>query len=114
VNPLLYACALELRNRTEHASYESSRGGAGVDSFAESYEGDPSGLPFVEQQNEMPEVAAETVESPADDTTDFVAANVGSQLIESWPAVLGAADAVVDVLDGLPAACLDVPADSSN
>lgn len=39
-------------------------------------------VPLVEQQHEMPQIAPEPVETPADNGADLVPADVGRQLVE--------------------------------
>src|SRR5207249_7482652 len=56
-------------------------------------------------------VAPEAIEAPADDGVDPSAARVGQELIQRGAAVLGPADAAVDVLGRCPAPRGDVLAE---
>ena len=58
----------------------------------------------------LAQVAAETIESPTDDAVHAMATHVGDELVERWPSILRTRDALVDVLDGAPAARGDVAA----
>ena len=58
----------------------------------------------------MPQIAAGTIEPPADDALHAMTTYVGHELAECWPAILRAADAGVHVLDAGPSARLDVAA----
>jgi hypothetical protein len=61
-------------------------------------------LPFIEKQHEVPQVAAETIETPTDNTLDAMTTHVGYKLVERRSSILRAGDALVDVLDGGPGA----------
>ncbi len=58
----------------------------------------------------MPQIATETIEPPAHDALNTMTTHVGDELVERWSPILRAADAGVDVLDGRPAARVDVAA----
>ena len=108
-NALLDARPLELRDRAEDAGDEPAGGRAGVDPLAQRDERDPAGVPVVEQHHQVAKVPAEPIETPAHDGLHPMGPHVGHELVERGPAVLRAADALVDVLDGGPAAGRDIP-----
>src|SRR4051812_15961594 len=107
---LLDAGALELGDGAEHACDEATCGRAGVNSLSERHECDAARLPLVEQQHEVPQVPAEPIESPADNALDAMTTHIRDKPVKRGPAILRAAEAFVDVLDGTPAARLDVAA----
>jgi hypothetical protein len=108
VNPFLDTRTLELRDRSEYSRDEPTGRRARVDPLAKRHERDPARLPLVEQQHEMAQIATEAIEPPADDSADAMPAHIPRQLVEYWPAIFGAADRLIDVLDGLPTSSLDV------
>ena len=110
VNAFLNARALELRDRAEHAGDEAPGRRARIDPLAERDERHAARLPVVEQEHEVPQVAAEAIQSPTDDAIHSMAPHIGDELVERRPTVLRAGDAFVDVLDRRPAAGLDVSA----
>jgi hypothetical protein len=97
--------ALELRDGPEDVQLQLACGRGGVDTFGEADERDPQGPQFIEQQDQVPQVAPEAIQSPAQDGVDVAALRVRLQGIQRRPALLCAADAVIDVLgDYLPPA----------
>ena len=85
VNAFLNARALELRDRGEDTRDEPAGRCARVDSLAERDERDATRLQFIEQQDEMPQVATKTIEAPAHDAFNTVPSNIGDELIERRP-----------------------------
>src|SRR4051812_30402772 len=57
----------------------------------------------------MPQVPAETIQTPAHDTLYAMTTHVGDELVEGGPAVLRSTDALIDVLDRIPAARCNIP-----
>ena len=64
-DPLLYSTALELCNRGQDVQLQPPGWCGGVDTLAKGDECDAEGLEFIEQQNQVPEVAPEPVQAPA-------------------------------------------------
>jgi hypothetical protein len=77
LNPLLNTRALKLCDRAEDTSYQATGGRTGVDSLAERNERHAARLPFVEQQDQMAQIASETIKTPARHGPHFMAANIG-------------------------------------
>jgi hypothetical protein len=75
---------------------------AGVDTFAERDERHVPGLPLIQQEHEVPEVAAQTIEPPADDPPHAVTPHVVDQPVERGTPVSGTTDAMVHILRGTP------------
>lgn len=57
--------------------------GRGVDAFAQAHEHDPQGLQFVNQGDQVPEVPADSIQSPAQEQVKASASGIGRQLVES-------------------------------
>ena len=108
MNAFLNTGALELGDRRQNASDESAGRCARIDAFAERDERDPTRLPFVQQQDKMSQVATKTIEPPAHDALHVVTTRVSDEPIEGGPAILRAADALIDVLGCSPAARCNV------
>jgi hypothetical protein len=68
-------------------------------------------LQLVEHGDEVPEVAAQPVEAPANDHVNLAALGMGEQFVQGRSRVLRTRDSVVDVRDRCPAPTLDVPAE---
>jgi hypothetical protein len=103
MDTLLHPAPLELRDRAEDAGHEAAGGRAGVDSVTESHESHAAGLPFVQQQHEVPQVAAEPIEAPAHDGAHLVPLHRRREFVERRAAVFRAADALINELHGAPA-----------
>jgi hypothetical protein len=108
VNPLLDPCALELRDACEDACDQSPGRGARVDPLSERNERDPAGLPLIEQQHQVAQVAPEPIEAPAEDCLNLVSPDICGELIECRPTILGATHCLVHVLDRLLASSLGI------
>jgi hypothetical protein len=65
-------------------------------------------LKFVKQQDQMTNIAAEPFQSPAHQHIEPTTPSVSDQLIQSRSAILGSADASVDILLSRPAPSLDI------
>src|SRR5262249_54553945 len=63
----------------------------------------------VDQQDQAPQIAAKPIEPPAHYGLYLTSSGVADELVERRPAILRAANAVVNVLDCGPAARIDVP-----
>src|SRR3954451_3978615 len=75
----LNARALELCDGAEHAGHQSAGSSGRIDPFTHRDECDPARLPFVEQQDQVPQIAAETIEPPAHYRLHLVPTNVGHE-----------------------------------
>src|SRR5262249_40851456 len=105
----LDARALELCDGTEDASHEPAGRCGRVNALAHRDERAPARLPFVDQQDQAPQIAAKPIEPPAHYGLYLTSSGVAEELVERRPAILRAANAVVNVLDCGPAARIDVP-----
>jgi hypothetical protein len=65
-------------------------------------------LHLFEKRDEMFKIAAEAIETPHDQHVESPPFGVGDDRVECGPAVLGAGDAVVDVLARRPSASRNV------
>ena len=103
-NPFGAPGTLELTDGTEDVHLEFSRRRCRVDPF-----GHAQRLEVVEQCDQMLEAAAEPVEPPADQDIDAPSLGVPNQLVQGRAVVQGTADALIEILAGLPASRLDEP-----
>jgi len=79
-----------------------------VDAFVEAYKGDPEALKIFQERDEMFQISAESVESPAHDDIKPPTSCVSDQLIEGRSAVFGTANAGIHILAGGPSARFNV------
>ena len=87
---LLDAAPLELGDGCKDVELEPSRRRGGVDALGQADEGDTQRLQFVNQQNQVPKVATESVQSPHDQGVELPALGGGNQLVKGRAPVLGA------------------------
>jgi hypothetical protein len=71
----------------------------------------PSGLQVLEQRDQVPQIASEAIQPPADHDVEPAASGVLREVIQRGPAILRAADSPVHVLVPRPAAGLQVAAE---
>ena len=87
---------------------EASRWCRSVDALRQRDEGHPQGVQLFEKQDQMPKVAPETVEPPADEDVEPPPLGVAQEPVERGPAVCRSAHTFIDILLSRPATDLDV------
>ena len=80
-----------------------SSGCRAIDALAQADEGHPHRLKVFEQRHQVPQVASEPVQSPANQHIDPPSFGFFEQRIKGWPLVLTAADATIYELRSSPA-----------
>jgi hypothetical protein len=85
----------------------------GVDALRQTDERHAEHLEFLQQRDQMLQVASEPIEAPADDDIEPATSSISDQLIEGGASILCPAHPAIHVLDGRPASGLHVPPDFS-
>jgi hypothetical protein len=80
-----------------------------VDALVQRHERNAECLEFLEQDDQVAEIAAQSIKSPHDNNIQPPPPCIGQQLVEGRSMVFRPADATVDVLHGCPTARGDVP-----
>jgi hypothetical protein len=103
------ALSLELGQRSQNVELELPGWRRAVDAFPEADEGNPKGIQIFDQDNEVPEIPAKAIQSPADHHVKPSTPRIGHELIEGGTSILRPAHPSIDVLDCGPGPSLDVP-----
>src|SRR5713101_5221755 len=101
-DPLRDSGAFKFGQGGQNVELQFSRGRRAIDALAQTHERDAHRLKLLEQRDEMFQVAAEAIESPAHDDVKLPAARIDDEAIERRPAVLRPAHAAVNVLGQRP------------
>jgi hypothetical protein len=84
-------------------------GRCAIDALAEGNERDAQAVEFFEHRDEMPEIAAEAVQTPADKNIKASPFGISEKLVESGASILRATDATIYIFPALrPSTSLDV------
>ena len=108
-DPFSNAFPLELGNRPEDVHLQLAGWSRRVDPLGEADERDAERLQFVEQRDQVLQVATESIEPPADQHIEPPPLGVGQELVERGTTIFRPAHPAINVLDGRPAARLDLP-----
>jgi hypothetical protein len=100
-------------DRAEHMQHKPAGRARSVDALAQRHESDADGLQLIEQQDQVPQIAAQPIEPPAHQDVEPASFGIGDELIERGSSILCPAYTAVDVLDGGPAPRLDVASEFS-
>ena len=107
-HPLCNSRPLELGNGPQDVHLEFSGRRRCVDALGKRDERHTKRLEVIEQGDQVSEAPSETIETPADEHVEPAPLGVSEQLIKSWTLNRTPADALIDILTGLPASGLDV------
>jgi hypothetical protein len=99
----LVSATFELGNRAQDVELQPSRWRRDVDALSKGDERNPQRLQFVQQQNEVPKVAPEAVESPADQHIESPPTSGLQQFVQRRSAVLRTRHTLVNVFNNGPA-----------
>ena len=101
--------ALELRDGAEHMEEKPACRGGRIHGLVGDNEVDAECLELPPQGYEVMKAPGEAVELRDHDHAHLAATTGREERIKGWPPFLGAADAVVNEVDRLPAPCRRVP-----
>src|SRR5687768_16087013 len=87
-----------------------SRRRRAIDTLPETDKRDADTFELFKQGHEMSEIAAQSIETPADQHVEPAALGIHDELAESRPLVLCPTDPLVHILGRGPAPCVDVVA----
>jgi hypothetical protein len=104
-NTFSNAFSLELRDRIENVHLKLPAGVVASMPPARLTNEHAKRLQFLEQHDQMFQVASKAIETPADDGIESPAFRISQHRVQRRPAILRAGDAAVDVLLRRPAAC---------
>lgn len=99
---------LELGQRRQYVKLQLACRRGAVDALAQTYERHTDMLEVFEHGHEVPEVASESIQTPADQHVEASALGVPEQAIEGGSPVLRTTDARIDVFGAGPATSLAV------
>jgi hypothetical protein len=97
------ASPLELCDGRQDMHLQLPRGGSSINSFSQGDECNPERLQLLEHYDEMSQIAAKSIEPPADEHVESPPASVGKKTVELGPPILGSADAPVRIFCDRPA-----------
>jgi hypothetical protein len=101
--------SFEFGDRPEDVHLELAGRRRGVDAFRQTDEGYAERLQLLEECDQVLQIPAEPIESPAHQHIKPSALGVSNELVERWPPILRPADPVIDILLSRPAASPHVP-----
>ena len=108
-HPLPDPLPFELRYGSEDVHLELPRGRRRVDPFRQTHERDAERLEFVEERDQVLQVAPESIQPPAHEHVEPPPPGVRQQLVEGGAPILRPAHPFVQLLGGRPAPRLRVP-----
>jgi hypothetical protein len=108
LDPFLNPCAFELAQRSEDVQLQPARRCPQVNALVERNEADTKRLEFLNDRYKVPQIAAESVQSPADDNIKLPALRCFQHLVQRRPTVLCTRDAVVNEFRRSPATGFNV------